>query len=251
MKFNDRRVAKDKGAGCGGVLQTEYGVIRALLSGPVEDLGEDIATLVAIKSALEIFVMSNWIGKANLGGWWKSFVDIDQLSAYIKDVHSFYIYRVGNVMALTLVLDGKNRYHLFKAWWWSYLDYQFTWQGIIGVSLRRQSDAAKEKEKLLAQQTSGREPNLWWEADIEKLSLRELEDLDSRYTEHINRLYDTISKKVAATTDANEDLFIKSFAASLAANAASFSASLAANAASFSASLAAIAASLSASRAAA
>ncbi|KAL4379765.1 hypothetical protein GQ457_02G038920 [Hibiscus cannabinus] len=69
----------------------------------------------------------------------------------------------------------------------------------------RQSDAAKEKEKLLAQQTSGREPNLWWEADIEKLSLRELEELDSRYTEHINRLYDTISKKVAATTDANED----------------------------------------------
>ncbi|KAK8494713.1 hypothetical protein V6N12_074530 [Hibiscus sabdariffa] len=66
MKFNDRRVAKDKGAGCGGVLQTEYGVIRALLSGPVEDLGEDIATLVAIKSALEIFVMSNWIGKASL-----------------------------------------------------------------------------------------------------------------------------------------------------------------------------------------
>ncbi|KAK8633269.1 hypothetical protein V6N13_014115 [Hibiscus sabdariffa] len=67
----------------------------------------------------------------------------------------------------------------------------------------RQSDAAKEKQKLLAQQASGRETNLWWEAPIEQLNLQELEELDSRYTKHINELYDTISKKVAATTDAN------------------------------------------------
>ncbi|KAK8633272.1 hypothetical protein V6N13_014118 [Hibiscus sabdariffa] len=67
----------------------------------------------------------------------------------------------------------------------------------------RQSDAAKEKQKLLAQQASGRETNLWWEAPIEQLNLQEQEELDSRYTKHINELYDTISKKVAATTDAN------------------------------------------------
>ncbi|KAK8633289.1 hypothetical protein V6N13_014135 [Hibiscus sabdariffa] len=69
----------------------------------------------------------------------------------------------------------------------------------------RQSDAAIEKQKLLAQQTSGSEPNLRGQADIEKLSLQELEDLDSRYTEHINGLYSTISKKVAATINANEE----------------------------------------------
>ncbi|KAK9016580.1 hypothetical protein V6N11_079075 [Hibiscus sabdariffa] len=68
-----------------------------------------------------------------------------------------------------------------------------------------QSDAAIEKQKLLAQQTSGSEPNLRGQADIEKLSLQELEDLDSRYTEHINGLYSTISKKVAATINANEE----------------------------------------------
>ncbi|KAK8488592.1 hypothetical protein V6N11_037870 [Hibiscus sabdariffa] len=67
----------------------------------------------------------------------------------------------------------------------------------------RQSDAAKEKQKVLAQQASGRETNLWWEAPIEELNLQELEELDSRYTKHINELYDTISKKVAAPADAN------------------------------------------------
>ncbi|KAL4376580.1 hypothetical protein GQ457_02G038930 [Hibiscus cannabinus] len=67
----------------------------------------------------------------------------------------------------------------------------------------RQSDAAKEKQNILAQQASGRETNLWWEAPIEELNLQELEELDSRYTKHINELYDTISKKVPATADAN------------------------------------------------
>ncbi|KAK8500821.1 hypothetical protein V6N12_021030 [Hibiscus sabdariffa] len=67
----------------------------------------------------------------------------------------------------------------------------------------RQLDEAKEKQKIIDQQASGRETNLWWEAPIEQLNLQPQEDLDSRYTKHINELYDTISKKVAATTDAN------------------------------------------------
>ncbi|KAK8633274.1 hypothetical protein V6N13_014120 [Hibiscus sabdariffa] len=68
-----------------------------------------------------------------------------------------------------------------------------------------QVDAAKDTQKILAQQASGRETNLWWETPIEQLNLQELEELDSRYTEHINKLYNTISKKVAATANANEN----------------------------------------------
>ncbi|KAK8597015.1 hypothetical protein V6N13_001623 [Hibiscus sabdariffa] len=60
----------------------------------------------------------------------------------------------------------------------------------------RQSDATKEKQKIIAQQASGRETNLWWEADIEKLSLQELEDLESHYTKHINKLYSTKARKL-------------------------------------------------------
>ncbi|KAK8488591.1 hypothetical protein V6N13_027542 [Hibiscus sabdariffa] len=69
-----------------------------------------------------------------------------------------------------------------------------------------QVDAAKDTQKILAQQASGRETNLWWETPIEQLNQQELEELESRYTNHINKLYDTLSKKVAATSNANENL---------------------------------------------
>ncbi|GMI79536.1 AGAMOUS-like 62 [Hibiscus trionum] len=66
-------------------------------------------------------------------------------------------------------------------------------------------DATKGKQKILAQQASGSETNLWWEAPIEQLNLQELEELESRYTKHLNELYNTRSKKIAASINPNED----------------------------------------------
>ncbi|KAK8633290.1 hypothetical protein V6N13_014136 [Hibiscus sabdariffa] len=68
-----------------------------------------------------------------------------------------------------------------------------------------QLDAMEEKQKMLAQQESKRETNLWWEAPTDELNMYELEELESRYTKHLNELYNTRNKKIEATTNAKED----------------------------------------------
>ncbi|KAK8536117.1 hypothetical protein V6N13_027546 [Hibiscus sabdariffa] len=70
----------------------------------------------------------------------------------------------------------------------------------------RQIDAAKEIEKTLAPLESGRETNFWWEAPIDRLNLQQLEELESRYAKHINELYNARNKKIAGTTNTNEDV---------------------------------------------
>ncbi|KAK8712685.1 hypothetical protein V6N13_147915 [Hibiscus sabdariffa] len=63
-------------------------------------------------------------------------------------------------------------------------------------------DASKEKEEALAlaQQTSERETNLWWDTPPDQINPQDLEDHDSHYAELPNGLYRTRSKKLATTT---------------------------------------------------
>ncbi|GMI65590.1 hypothetical protein HRI_000228300 [Hibiscus trionum] len=62
----------------------------------------------------------------------------------------------------------------------------------------RRVDASKQKQEALAQQTSEREENLWWETPIHQLNPQDLEQHDSRYAELLNELYATRSRKLAA-----------------------------------------------------
>ncbi|KAK8589083.1 hypothetical protein V6N13_087958 [Hibiscus sabdariffa] len=61
-------------------------------------------------------------------------------------------------------------------------------------------DASKEKEEALAQHTSERDANLWWETPPDQLNPQDLEEHDSRYTELLNGFYRTRSRKLAGTT---------------------------------------------------
>ncbi|KAK8588932.1 hypothetical protein V6N13_087826 [Hibiscus sabdariffa] len=61
-------------------------------------------------------------------------------------------------------------------------------------------DASKEKEEALAQQTSERDANLWWEIPPDQLNPQDLEEHDSRYAELLNGLYRTRSRNLAGTT---------------------------------------------------
>ncbi|GMI82248.1 AGAMOUS-like 57 [Hibiscus trionum] len=65
-----------------------------------------------------------------------------------------------------------------------------------------QLDAAKEKEKALAELASEgeSETNFWWNARIEQLNPQELQVLESRYQELLNGLYIARNKLIAATT---------------------------------------------------
>ncbi|KAK8633287.1 hypothetical protein V6N13_014133 [Hibiscus sabdariffa] len=67
-------------------------------------------------------------------------------------------------------------------------------------------DAAKEIEKTLVGQESGRETSFWWEAPIDQLNLQQLEELEFCYAKHINELYNARNKKIAGTTNTNEDV---------------------------------------------
>ncbi|KAK9017322.1 hypothetical protein V6N11_079801 [Hibiscus sabdariffa] len=75
----------------------------------------------------------------------------------------------------------------------------------------RQMDAAKEIEKTLASQESGRETIFWWEAPIDKLNLQELEELESCYAKHVNELYNARNKKIAGTTNTNDHVVASFF----------------------------------------
>ncbi|KAK8544354.1 hypothetical protein V6N13_056136 [Hibiscus sabdariffa] len=52
-------------AGCGGVLRTKDGILRALFSGPVEEISLSFAFLAAVKIALVMFRETGWVGKGS------------------------------------------------------------------------------------------------------------------------------------------------------------------------------------------
>ncbi|GMI64142.1 hypothetical protein HRI_000083500 [Hibiscus trionum] len=66
IKFNVDGSFYKNAAGCGGVLRSYAGDMRALFSGPVENLGPEFAELMAIWTALLVFLEVGWIGKESL-----------------------------------------------------------------------------------------------------------------------------------------------------------------------------------------
>ncbi|XVE51581.1 hypothetical protein DITRI_Ditri02bG0053000 [Diplodiscus trichospermus] len=68
------------------------------------------------------------------------------------------------------------------------------------AEIHRQLDAEKEKAKLLDQQVPAKETQGWWEAPIDKLKKKELEDLYSSFEELRTNLYSAVSKKSAEAT---------------------------------------------------
>ncbi|KAE8687522.1 Indole-3-pyruvate monooxygenase YUCCA6 [Hibiscus syriacus] len=58
--------AKAGAAGCGGVLRTSQGELKAMSSGPISIFDSDYAEVTAIKIALEVFMEACWVGKARL-----------------------------------------------------------------------------------------------------------------------------------------------------------------------------------------
>ncbi|KAL4319081.1 hypothetical protein GQ457_18G021000 [Hibiscus cannabinus] len=112
VKFNVDGAASMYGAGCGGIMHTYSGLIRAMFSGPVENDGADFAEIMTIKTALEIFIEAKWAGKEVLmvesdsqvvlnwisqpllrpWKWWTLFEQIDRLvkvsSSYFASVCS-------------------------------------------------------------------------------------------------------------------------------------------------------------------
>ncbi|KAL4301919.1 hypothetical protein GQ457_10G006200 [Hibiscus cannabinus] len=106
-------------AGCGGVLKNQNGEIKAIFSGLVNCVGLDFSRLSAIKSAMEIFIESDWMDKVELiiEVWWKVFDDIDRLSRRIGHVKFVFNQSSYHGMEACLAKDGINRKSFFKAWW--------------------------------------------------------------------------------------------------------------------------------------
>ncbi|KAK8478804.1 hypothetical protein V6N11_025412 [Hibiscus sabdariffa] len=124
-------------AGFGGFLRDEVGNIRIMFSGPTENCGAEYAELMAIVTALEVFVEAGWpnnIGLSILSDshviirwisdislrpwrWWKTFRKLDDLISMIGSVQISYIPRSENKMADLLAREGASRVNLFKAWW--------------------------------------------------------------------------------------------------------------------------------------
>ncbi|KAK8497327.1 hypothetical protein V6N11_081696 [Hibiscus sabdariffa] len=108
-----------------------------MFSGPTEKCGAEYAELMAIVTALEVFVEAGWpnnIGLSILSDsqviirwisdislrswrWWKTFRKLDDLISMIGSVQIAYIPRSENKMADLLAREGASRVNLFKAWW--------------------------------------------------------------------------------------------------------------------------------------
>ncbi|GMI64137.1 hypothetical protein HRI_000083000 [Hibiscus trionum] len=116
IKFNVDGSFYTNTSGCGGVLRSYAGDMRALFSGPVENLGPDFAKLMAIRTALFVFSQAGWIGKESLivesdsqvvlnwianshlrpWRWWNYFEDIDSLAKKISCVSFEFVPRARN-----------------------------------------------------------------------------------------------------------------------------------------------------------
>ncbi|GMI67424.1 hypothetical protein HRI_000411700 [Hibiscus trionum] len=134
--FNVDGAASPNLAGCGGVLCSKNGIIKAMFSGPAPPNGSDYSKIFAINTALHIFseagltgshplviesdsqVVINWILSApsRPWKWWQIFEEIDKLRCgmQVSFTHSPRIY---NSMADHLAKMGLNRNSMFKSWW--------------------------------------------------------------------------------------------------------------------------------------
>ncbi|KAL4367510.1 hypothetical protein GQ457_05G003450 [Hibiscus cannabinus] len=101
MKFNVDGAVSVGSAGCGGVLRTSEGEVRAMFSALVPIFEADFAEVYAIKTALAIFIEASWNVKTNLlvetdsqlaiswirnvlsrsWRWWNIFEEIDGMFA--------------------------------------------------------------------------------------------------------------------------------------------------------------------------
>ncbi|KAK8588942.1 hypothetical protein V6N12_023352 [Hibiscus sabdariffa] len=68
-------------------------------------------------------------------------------------------------------------------------------------------EASKGKEEALAQQTSERDANLWWDTPPDQLNPQEQEEHDSLYAELLNGLYRTRTAAVVLRTEVYELLW--------------------------------------------
>ncbi|GMI85548.1 hypothetical protein like AT4G29090 [Hibiscus trionum] len=137
IKFNVDGAVKNEAAGCGGVLRTHEGVMRAVFAGPVDCCGVDYAELSTIKIGLQVFTEMEWSGSESLivesdskivlnwindvsqrpWRWWSVLLEIDSLVREIGVVIFTHVGRQSNTMADALAKDGIRRLQLFKAWW--------------------------------------------------------------------------------------------------------------------------------------
>ncbi|KAL4384698.1 hypothetical protein GQ457_15G025740 [Hibiscus cannabinus] len=129
MKFNVDGSFNTVAAGCGGVLRSSNGDMRAIFSGPVEYFGSDFAELMAVKTALSIFLEAGWMGKVHLiiesdsqvvlnwisnpllrpWKWWCFFDEIENLVRKLGSVNFSYIPRNRNNLADHLAKAGIGR----------------------------------------------------------------------------------------------------------------------------------------------
>ncbi|KAK8588998.1 hypothetical protein V6N12_023407 [Hibiscus sabdariffa] len=109
--FRVHGVLAERLAGCGGVLRTKDGILRALFSGPVEETSSAFAFLAAVKTALVMFRDTEWVGKVSLvleldckvvlnwsenplqcpRKWWVHLAEIGRLASKLNHVKFEYI----------------------------------------------------------------------------------------------------------------------------------------------------------------
>ncbi|KAK8533243.1 hypothetical protein V6N12_076519 [Hibiscus sabdariffa] len=105
--------------------------------GPVTDSDSDVAKLLAVKFALELFCETSWFGKVGLlvevdsqvvlnwfsslftrpWRWWPQLIVINLLTKRIGKVDFSLVDRQCNALAYGLSRDGALRASFFKAWW--------------------------------------------------------------------------------------------------------------------------------------
>ncbi|KAK9018728.1 hypothetical protein V6N11_033775 [Hibiscus sabdariffa] len=108
-----------------------------MFSGPTENCGVEFAELMAIVTALEVFIEAGWpnnIGLSILSDsqviirwisdislrpwrWWKIFRKLDGMISMIGSMQIAYIPRREIKIADLLAREGASRVNLFKAWW--------------------------------------------------------------------------------------------------------------------------------------
>ncbi|KAL4353390.1 hypothetical protein GQ457_06G002990 [Hibiscus cannabinus] len=123
--------------GCGGILRSENGTIRAIFLGSVALLGYILVEIQAIQVALEIFFEAsfaenfelvvesrsfsviNWLNNPLQRPWiyWRNHVEIDMLVHRLKSVNFSHVSGSGNASVVWLAKDGMRRNKMFKAWW--------------------------------------------------------------------------------------------------------------------------------------
>ncbi|MBA0784223.1 hypothetical protein Gotri_001815 [Gossypium trilobum] len=121
-------------AGCGEVLRDEKGVTCSLFSGLIKAMGSKMAELMAIKTALEMYigmewhvkvpltieisscVTMEWLLERNYRLWtlWNLFINIDRCINQLVRVHFAFDHRQCNDMTDALVKAGVRRLLLFK-----------------------------------------------------------------------------------------------------------------------------------------